>query len=83
MTSPFLFTEHPLFWLLPNPVPPFATCEAEGSLLPADLGAGTLLGSAIKMKFTAGTPAEALEQIHSQPGTGRDELSWDCQRFGN
>lgn len=79
----FLFIEHPLFWLFPNPPLPFATCEAERPLLPADLGAGTLLGSVIKMKFTAGTPAEALEQIHPQPGTGRDAPSGDCQRFGN
>lgn len=25
----FLFTEHPLFWLLPNPPLPFAACETE------------------------------------------------------
>lgn len=47
------------------------------------LGAGTFLGCAIKMKFTAGTSAEALEQTHPQPDTRRDAPSGDGQRFGN
>lgn len=47
------------------------------------LGAGTLLGSVIKMKFTAGTLAEASEQAHPQPGARRDGPIGDGQHFGN
>lgn len=80
----FPFTEHPLFSLTPNRPLPSATCQAERlSQSSAVLGAGTFLGGAIKMKFTAGTPVEALEQTHPQPGTRRDAPRGAGQRSGS
>lgn len=63
---------------------PFATRKAVRLLpFPAVLGTGTFLDSIAKMKFTAGTPVEASEQIHSHPVTRRDAPRGAGQRFGS